>query len=923
MIIKKVKEWKTVYKIYLLLLLLILPIILLIVFYILPTVKTKLYDEKKEATRKTVEIVYCLIDKIQSKVGSGEMTTEQAKTEARLLIKSLRNSYKSYYWIQDVNYIMIMHPIKPELDGTNLKFNRDANGKYYSIEFTKTAREKGGGFVEYMWPKPDSKKAYPKLSYVMLYDKWGWIIGSGIYVDDVDAEVSSLQHKLVISLIIILFTVLVLAYYLSKRLSKPLFTLKKLENNSDNIYFKDLNGRFTKVSTTFAKRHKTIPEEMIGKTDFDLFQPAYAKEAFKDEQEIIKTGKPLIGKEEKESWLNGTLTWVSTSKIPLCNDSGEIIGTCGITRDITELKENERELTNILMFEKTISKISTIFLKYGAEKFETALPIVLKELGVIFQSDKSYIYYYEKGEEKFVKKEEYYLNPKETHVEFEIRTYNQWYKRLMARQTVFDFKINIDNYSGAEEKMYMRKNGLSHIVIIPIISRNLLSGFVGLECKNKSSMWLHKYESLIKILSEILSYTYSNYIAEKFRIEAEDELLTLMRAVSQSPTVIMIMNNKCKIEFVNPRFTELTGLTSTEVLGTIPSFLNPELNPKFNQESFWQFMGNSKRWEQKFQETGVSGTTFWENIAVSPIMNHQNHVTNLIAVIEDITEKMMVDSRTAISQKLESIGQLAAGIAHEINTPMQYIGDNTKFLKDTVNNLSNYLFKIQDLFNTSLEIPEQFQDKIGQLKVQYDLDYLLDELPRSIDQTELGIAKVSNLVRAMKDFAHPGIKEKAFSNINKGIEVTVEISKNEWKYVADIELNLSQELQLVYCLQDELNQVILNMIINSSHAIEEKNGKGNSQKGKIIIETFKENEFAVIKVSDTGMGIKESIINKIFDPFFTTKEVGKGTGQGLAIVHDLIVNKHNGIIIVDSTYGIGTIFIIKIPIGLNEGIKDE
>jgi PAS domain S-box-containing protein len=469
----------------------------------------------------------------------------------------------------------------------------------------------------------------------------------------------------------------------------------------------------------------------------------------------------------------------------------------------------------------------------------------------------------------------------------------------------------------------MRKNGLSHIIIIPIINHNLLSGFVGLECKNKSSIWLHKYDSLIKILSEILSYTYSNYLAEKLRLEAEDELLTLMRAVSQSPTVIMIMDNKCTIEFVNPRFMELTGLSSKEVIGTVPSFLNPELNPKFNPESFWQLIGNGKRWEQKFQETNISGTTFWENISVSPIMNYRNDVTNLIAVIEDVTEKMVADSRTAISQKLESIGQLAAGIAHEINTPMQYIGDNTKFVKDTVNNLSNYLFEIQDLFNTSPEIPEQFQSKIGQLKVQYDLDYLLDELPRSIDQTELGIAKVSNLVRAMKDFAHPGVKEKAFTNINKGIEVTVEISKNEWKYVADIELNLSQELPLVYCLQDELNQVILNMIINSSHAIEEKNGKGSSQKGKIIIETFKENEFVVINVSDTGMGIKESIINKIFDLFFTTKEVGKGTGQGLAIVHDLIVNKHNGTITVDSTYGTGTKFIIKIPIGLNEGMKND
>jgi signal transduction histidine kinase len=285
---------------------------------------------------------------------------------------------------------------------------------------------------------------------------------------------------------------------------------------------------------------------------------------------------------------------------------------------------------------------------------------------------------------------------------------------------------------------------------------------------------------------------------------------------------------------------------------------------------------------------------------------------------------MVVDGRKAVSQKLESIGQLAAGIAHEINTPMQYIGDNTRFLKDTLANLSKYLFEIQDLINNSTStISSQFKDKTEQLKARYDIDYLLEELPRSIEQTELGIERVTNLIRAMKDFAHPGVKEKTFSNINQGIVVTTEISKNEWKYIAELELNLSPNMPLVFCLQDELNQVILNMIVNSAHAIEEKNGKGSSAKGKITIETLQEDEFVVIIITDTGMGIKESILSKIFDPFFTTKEVGKGTGQGLAIVHDLIVNKHGGTITVNSVYGTGTKFIIKLPIDINKGKENE
>jgi PAS domain S-box-containing protein len=553
------------------------------------------------------------------------------------------------------------------------------------------------------------------------------------------------------------------------------------------------------------------------------------------------------------------------------------------------------------------------------EKFKSALSLALNELSVMFQSERSYIYYYENNENEYSKKEEYHLNPNEGEIQFDIRNFTHWHIIIKAHQIVFDFKENTKSEMGAEELTYIDKNELSHIIIIPILIDASLKGFVGFECKNKEGIWLHKYMPLFTILSEILSYTFSNYLSEKFRLEAEDELLALMHAVNQSPTIIIIMSKKCVIEYVSLRYTELTELSFDEAVGTVPGFLNPDKNPKFNPELFWQCMENGKPWEQKFQDTSKSGKVHWENIVVSPIKNNQKSITNLIAIVEDVTEKMVVDGRKAISQKLESIGMLAAGIAHEINTPMQYIGDNTKFLRDTVSSLSKYLNEIQDLINTSSpSISSEFKEKVEQLKTQYDIEYLINELPLSLDQTQSGIRRVTSLVKAMKDFAHPGVKEKTYNDINKGIEVTVEISKNEWKYVADLELHLSRHLPLVYCLQNELNQVILNMIINSAHSIEEKHGQGNSEKGKIIIETLLEDQFAVITVSDTGMGIKESNIHKIFDPFFTTKEVGKGTGQGLAIVHDLIVNKHGGTIAVNSTYGTGTQFTIKIPIKKNE-----
>jgi len=166
----------------------------------------------------------------------------------------------------------------------------------------------------------------------------------------------------------------------------------------------------------------------------------------------------------------------------------------------------------------------------------------------------------------------------------------------------------------------------------------------------------------------------------------------------------------------------------------------------------------------------------------------------------------------------------------------------------------------------------------------------------------------------MKDFAHPGKKEKKLADINKAIERTVTISRNEWKYVAELETNLEPGLPLIYCVVDEINQVILNMIVNAAQAIKEAVNKGSLAKGKITVTTKKDENFVYILIRDNGTGIPGAMIDKIFDPFFTTKEVGKGTGQGLAIAHDIIVTKHKGNIQVESEMGKGTMFTIRLPI---------
>ena len=193
-----------------------------------------------------------------------------------------------------------------------------------------------------------------------------------------------------------------------------------------------------------------------------------------------------------------------------------------------------------------------------------------------------------------------------------------------------------------------------------------------------------------------------------------------------------------------------------------------------------------------------------------------------------------------------------------------------------------------------------------------DLEYLEAEIPKAISESLDGISRVSEIVNAMKEFSHPGAQSKTNIDLNHAIQTTLTVARNEWKYNAEMEVDLSANLPLVPCLPGEMNQVFLNLIVNAAHAIEEKfSGKGT---GRIKIKTQQEGNWVIIRISDNGNGIPENIRNKIFDPFFTTKKVGKGSGQGLAIAHSVIVNKHQGELNFESEVGKGTTFIIKLPI---------
>lgn len=235
-------------------------------------------------------------------------------------------------------------------------------------------------------------------------------------------------------------------------------------------------------------------------------------------------------------------------------------------------------------------------------------------------------------------------------------------------------------------------------------------------------------------------------------------------------------------------------------------------------------------------------------------------------------------------QKLESVGQLAAGIAHEINTPTQFVGDNTRFLSDAFDDLMRLLDDVEQLVEAAqkTDIDPTLLDAVERARTSADVDFLRQEVPKAIEQSLEGIQRVSKIVYAMKAFSHPDIAEKMATDLNAAIETTVTVARNEWKYVADVELELDPTLPAVTCCPGEINQVLLNLIVNAAHAIAEKVGAKGADKGKITIATKTDDDAVEVRVTDNGTGIPEEHHRRMFTPFFTTKAVGKGTGQGLS-----------------------------------------
>jgi two-component system, NtrC family, sensor kinase len=279
-------------------------------------------------------------------------------------------------------------------------------------------------------------------------------------------------------------------------------------------------------------------------------------------------------------------------------------------------------------------------------------------------------------------------------------------------------------------------------------------------------------------------------------------------------------------------------------------------------------------------------------------------------------QQTMLEEQIGQTQKLEVIGQLAAGIAHEINTPIQYVSDNMVFLRESwsvIDKIVSVAARVHDEWRLGALTTGSRED-LEKCFAGADIDYLANEIPRAIDETFEGARQVAKIVGAMNEFAHPAGAHKALCDLNHAIENTIAFSRNAWKYVARMETSFDRLMPLVPCRLDQINQVTLNLIVNASHAIADAIDHGAPGLGTIRIETQYADGAVTLSVKDTGCGIPEAARSRIFDPSFTTKPLGKGTGQGLFLARVIIVQQHGGDIWFESEPGKGATFFVRLPI---------
>lgn len=513
----------------------------------------------------------------------------------------------------------------------------------------------------------------------------------------------------------------------------------------------------------------------------------------------------------------------------------------------------------------------------------------------------------------------------------------------------YQFNKGFDDLTGYKTKSIMTIPMKDHqdriLGVIQLINKIRGNKSIPFNTKDETVILSLAGQAAVSIENSIL-YKNTEALLEQYRLTiteevtkrrlADEEIHKLLSAVEHSPASVVITDAIGTIQYVNPKFTQLTGYTLHEAMGKKPDILNSGKQTKEFYDSFWETILSGEEWQGELYNRKKNGDLYWESSLVSSLKDGDGSIKYFIAVKEDITEKKLIaqklqdknielektikklneaQAQLIQKEKMAGIGQLAAGVAHEINNPLGFIMSNHETLQKYVNvlkevllNYKGFLTGCQDL--SSIDAVREIEN-LRYFENKNKIDFILEDLPELFNDTSDGLERVTDIVNALRSFSHidqlNGFDEY---DLNEGVRTTLLIAKSNIQYDTSISENLGT-IPLISAIGGEINQVILNLVLNAAYATKLK---GSVDKGLIELRTYNNENYVFLEITDNGIGIEKENLSRIFEPFYTTKPIGAGTGLGLSISYDIVVKKHKGEILVDSKLGDGTRFTIKLPI---------
>jgi PAS domain S-box-containing protein len=658
-----------------------------------------------------------------------------------------------------------------------------------------------------------------------------------------------------------------------------------IESTNDWIWEIDKKGRYVYCSEKVMDILGYTREEVIGKTPFD-FMLGTEKERVKQLFIKLKTNKkPIVNLENWAIRKNGKKICLLTNGVPVFDERGELLGYRGADKDITDLKQAEEEIIkNEKKFRNIFNSLIDIYYQADIKGIITLIsPSVEKITGY---------------------KPEELIGKHVSTVYKEKTERNQFFNKLVLKKEIKDYEIKL-----------IRKNGE---IAIASINAHLIIDKGGKPIAIKG---------MIRDITE--------------RVKEEEKLRILALAIEHLDSAFVITDTKGVIEYVNPAYEKITGYTKEEVIGKNQSILKSGKHKENFYKNLWLTISSGKVWRDIFINKKKDGTIYYEGGTVFPVFNNKGKILHYAAVKRDITEKLKnqeeiyyknkaleetnkklkeTQSQLIQQEKLASIGTLAAGIAHELNNPIGFIASNLNTLKKYNKSVSDFIRKMEEELEKKENNCSEITAIISKYKKENHIDFLLEDVGDLVNESLEGVERITSIVKNLRSFSRiDQMGEIKEYDIREGIKSTLIIAKNNYKYVAEVKTEF-EEVPSIKCMPNEINQVFLNIIVNAAQAIESEKRK---EKGLILIKVYEEKDFVCCSIYDDGPKIPEEVINKIFDPFFTTKEAGKGTGLGLNISYDIIVNKHKGELLAENCSEKGVEFIIKLPKNNNGGNEDE